>query len=70
MSSLINRFLDHYEAKSWLDRGFRTWPRKAQEGALPRFYLRYDVDDYQGDKRYSLTFFIFGRVYQYTVWRP
>lgn len=59
------RFLDHFESKSWLEGGFRTFVPRTYH----RFLLKTDHDSYQGDHRYSITLHLFGRAFQVTYWQ-
>ena len=65
MFAFQRRFLDRYEAKSWLDGGFRTW--LPQSGKM--FLVKFDHNEYQGDHRYAITLHLLSRAYQYTIWR-
>jgi len=66
MKSLFYAILDKYERRDWMHSGLRTWHPQTYH----RFFISYDgPEDYQGDKRYSLTVHFFGRAWQYTYWR-
>lgn len=64
MLRCIRRVLEHFEKKSWLDKGFRTFEPQTYR----TFKFLWETGDYQGDKRYSVTLHLFGRAIQYTIW--